>query len=124
MARRLLRPYDTLSCVLILHRRVPPYRPASNGLAENMLKTVKHALSKAKISKDVTIETHIARFLATYRNTRHTTTVRTPAEHLFNRTPRSRLSLVHPCASQRVEQSVELKVGGHKPRSFVANDAS
>ena len=108
----------------ILHRRVPPYRPASNGLAENMVKTVEHALSKAKISMDVTIETHIARFLATYRNTRHTTTARTPAELLFNRTSRSRLSLVHPCAShsQWVEQSVELKVGGHKPRSFVAND--
>jgi len=28
----------------ILHRHVPPYHPASNGLAENMVKTVKQAL--------------------------------------------------------------------------------
>ena len=106
----------------ILHRRVPPYHPASNGLAENMVKTVKQALSKAKVTKDATIETHIARFLITYRNTRHATTSRTPAELLFNRTPRTRLSLVHPCTPQRVEQAVELKVGDHKPRAFSVND--
>ena len=57
----------------ILHRHVPPYHPSSNGLVENMVKTVKHALSKAKITKDVTIETHIARFLASYHSTHHTT---------------------------------------------------
>ena len=106
----------------ILHRRVPPYHPASNGLAENMVKTVKHALSKVKITKDATIETHIAHFLATYRNSRHATTLWTPAELLFNRSPRTRLSLVHPCTPQRVEQSVELKVGDHQPRAFIAND--
>ena len=58
----------------------------------------------------------------TYRNTRHATTSRTPAELLFNRTPRTRLSLVHPCTPQRVEQAVELKVGDHKPRAFSVND--
>ena len=75
-----------------MHRHVSPYYPSSNGLAENMVKTVKQALSKSKITKDATIETHIARFLASYRNTQHATTSRTPAELLFNRAPRTRLS--------------------------------
>ena len=106
----------------ILHRRVPPYHPASNGLAENMVKTVKHAMSKAKVTKDVTLDTLIARFLATYRNTRHTTTSRTPAELLLNRVPRTRLSLVHPCTAQRLEQAAEMKVGDKQPRRFAADD--
>ena len=50
----------------IVHCHVPPYHPSSNGLAENMVKTVKQALSKCKVTKDATIETHIARFLSSY----------------------------------------------------------
>ena len=104
----------------ILHCRVPPYHLASNGLAENMVKSVKRALGK--ITKDAMIETHIARFLLTYCNTRHITTSWTPAELLCNQAPRTRLSLVHPCTSQRVEQSFELKEGDYQPRAFVTND--
>ena len=84
----------------ILHQTVPPYHPSSNRLAENMVKTVKHALSKAKVTKDAILDTLIARFLATYRNTRHTTTFRMPTELLLNHVPWTHLSLVHPCTSQ------------------------
>ena len=73
----------------ILHHKVPPYHPSSNGLAENMVKIVKDALSEAKVTKDATLDTLIAHFLATYRNTQHTTTSRTPAELLLNRVPQS-----------------------------------
>ena len=87
-----------------------------------MVKTVKHALSKAKITKDVTLDTLIARFLATYCNTQHTTTSRTPAELLLNRMPPTRLSLVHPCTSQRLEQAAEMQVGEKQPTKFAVND--
>ena len=86
-----------------------------------MFKTVKHALSKAKVTKDVTLDTMISRFLATYRNIRHTTTSRTPAELLLNQEPRTRLSLVYPCTAERLEQTIEMQVGDKQPR-FSTND--
>ena len=67
----------------INHRRVPPYHPSSNGAAENLVKSVKRALQKSS-SENVGIGT---------------VTGRTPAEILLGRSPRTRLSLVHPCLS-------------------------
>ena len=84
----------------ILHRRVLPYHPSSNGLAENMVRSLKQALNKAHRTDH--IESKIAKFLATYRATLHSVTGRTPAELLLGKLPRTRLSLIHPCVSQRV----------------------
>ena len=84
----------------ITHRWSPPYHPSSNRMAENMVKSVKQALNKA--NKWDTMETTIAKFLAGYRNASHSVNGRTPAEILLGHAPRTRLSLVHPCLSQRM----------------------
>ena len=44
----------------ILHRRVPPYHPASNRVAENMVKLVKKSLEKNKTSDS--LQTNIQNF--------------------------------------------------------------
>ena len=51
----------------MLHRQVPPYYPSSNGLAENIVRSLKQALNKAH--KTDNIESKIAKFLAIYRDT-------------------------------------------------------
>ena len=83
-----------------------------------MVKIVKHALSKGKVTKDATLDTLIACFLAMHHSTQHTTTSRTPAELLLNCVSQTHLSLVHPCTSQQLEQVA----GDKQPRSFAVND--
>ena len=48
---------------------------------------------------------------------------RTPAEILLGRAPRTWLSLVHPCLSQRMAVATEEHVGSHSPHTFVSGQA-
>ena len=79
----------------ISHRKSPPYHPATNGLAENMVKNVKQWLKK-KQGRVTNINSALAAFLRTYRNVPHTSTGKTPAEIIFGRIPRTDLSMVVP----------------------------
>jgi len=58
------------------HVKSAPYHPASNGLAERAVQTVKEALKKTTGD----LETRLARFLFQYRLTPHSTTGQLPAE--------------------------------------------
>ncbi|XP_045120478.1 uncharacterized protein K02A2.6-like [Portunus trituberculatus] len=91
-----------------------PYHAASNGLAENAVKTVKNGLKKMK--SIATLRGKLSRFLFRYRITPHTTTGQTPAELLMGRLPRSRLSLVRPDLSERVIMKQSRQVYDHDRR--------
>lgn len=70
----------------ITHLTSPPYHPASNGAAENFVKTFKYSLSKMLMeSCTSTLDTRLQKFLFLYRNAPHTTTNIPPAELMFNR---------------------------------------
>ena len=105
----------------ILHKRVLPYHPSSNGLAENCVKMVKLALDKQ--DRSLSIESRIAKVLAAVRNTPHVTTGKTPAELLLKRLPRTRLLLIHPCVEHRLQTIAEQAVGDCQPRRTICNTA-
>jgi len=85
----------------IAHVTSSPYHPASNGLAERAVKTFKQGMRKIK---EGTLSERIARFLFNYRITPQSTTDLSPAELLQGRKLRSRLDLLKPDITARVQQ--------------------
>ena len=83
---------------------VPPYHPASNGLAERAVQTVKSGLAKM----DSNIDERLHRFLFRYQLTPHSTTGLSPAELLMGRKLRCSLNQVHPETSNRVLESQDM----------------
>ena len=86
----------------IKHPTSSAYHPASNGLAERAVQTLKNGLKKVR---DGTLKSRIARVLFSYRIAVHSTTGRSPAEMLIGRLPRTRMDLLVPTPSVRVEES-------------------
>lgn len=72
-----------------------PYHPASNGLAERAVQTVKAALKKTRGN----LEDRLYSFLARYRVTPQGTTGQAPATFVFKSPPRTRLNLLRPSES-------------------------
>ena len=86
----------------IRHLTSAPYHPASNGLAERAIQTLKNALKKNP--GGVSLSTQIYRFLFQYRLTPHSTTGIAPAELLLGRRPRSHLDFLFPDITDRVRR--------------------
>jgi hypothetical protein len=71
----------------VKHVTTAPYHPASNGAAENGVKTFKQFLKKA-LREENNIDKLIANFIIQYNNTVHCTTGFTPAElHVGRKLP-------------------------------------
>ena len=108
----------------IRHIRTAPYHPASNGLAERAVQTLKEGLRKLS-SGD--LETRLLRFLFQYRITPHTTTGQSPAQLLMGRQLRSHLDQLHPDMATRVEQKQLMQKQRYdkhtKVRQFVPGEA-
>ena len=82
----------------IKHITIAPYHPSSNGPAERAVQTFKTAMKKITEGKTscTDLNTSICRFLLSYRSTPHSTTNLSPAELLFNRKIKTRISLTKP----------------------------
>ena len=109
----------------IKHLTTASYHPASNGLAERAVQTLKTGLKKMPVGGN--IEDKLARFLFQYRITPHTTTGRSPAELLMGRRPRSHLDILRPNIAQKVNSKQERQKEGHDrgtvQRSYVVGDS-
>ena len=96
------------------HLTSAPYHPASNGMAERAVQIVKNGLKR---DTEGTLTERLARVLFNYRIMPHSTTDVSPAELLFGRTLRSRLDLVRPDVSARVQSKQYLQKLSHDTHS-------
>ena len=76
-----------------------PYHPASNGLAERAVQTVKEGLRKMV---DGSLGTQLSSILFHYRISPHSTTGVSPAELMVGKRLRSHLDLLQPQVGMRV----------------------
>ena len=103
-----------LSANGIHHLTTAPYHPASNGLAERAVQIIKKGLKK---NKNGTFHTRLSRTLFSYRLTPQTTTSVSPAELLLKRRPRSKLDLLRPNLTERVEKQQRSQKEQHDSHS-------
>ena len=79
----------------IKHTKSAPYHPASNGLVEPFVQTLKQSV-KATQNDGRSLSHRISSFLFTYRTTPHATTGVSPSELLCQRHLNTRLDLIQP----------------------------
>ncbi|XP_063915497.1 uncharacterized protein K02A2.6-like [Zophobas morio] len=101
----------------------PPYHPASNGAAESSVKTVKRRIIKAHLEKE-NIGQALLHFLFSYRNVPHSTTGVSPAEIMFGRHLKSRLSLLRPSQVNINNRQTQRQIDNYKGvnRTFEIGD--
>ena len=97
----------------IRHAKSAPYHPASNGLAERAVQTLKNSLKRASSGS---LETRLARVLFAYCITPQATTGQSPAELLMGRRLCSHLDHLHPDVAYHVRLSQERQKTSHDKR--------
>lgn len=105
----------------IKHVTPAPYNPASNGLAERAVQTLKEGLRN--FSKG-SLETRICRFLYNQRKTVHSTTGKSPAELMFNRRFKATIESVKQVpAKKKALVQIRDKVFCDESKLFKVGDA-
>lgn len=80
----------------IRHKTSPPGHPATNGAAENSVKSFKNGLKAALAHGDTNIDVIIQRYLFDYRIATHCTTGEAPSKLMLGRKVKSRFDLIRP----------------------------
>eukprot|EP00731_Ephydatia_muelleri_P013854 Em0007g1164a len=89
----------------IKHIKSSPYHPATNGLAERFVQTLKQALRDER-----SLQHRLASFLLSYRNSRHATTETAPSYLMMGRELRCRLHLLKPDLRGTVSKAMTRQV--------------
>ena len=104
----------------VCHIRSAPYHPASNGLAERFVQSLKQSL-KATLNDGRSLTQRLSSFLLTYRTTPHATTGVAPCTLLMNRDLRTRFNLLRPDREKFVtnKQAAQKSSHDHRARTKV-----
>ena len=100
----------------IKHVKSAPYHPASSGLAERFIQSLKQSL-KASINDGRSLCQRLSLYLLTYRTTAHSTTGVPPCQLFAQRELRTQFSLLLPNPEKTVMNHQSLQKLAHDRRS-------
>ena len=109
----------------IKHVTGAPYHPSTNGQAERLVQSFKKGVKADKSSR--TLQHKLDRFLLAYRSAPHATTELSPAQLLLGRNVKTRLDLIKPDVSRKVNKKLlqpndrTLKSFDHNQNVWVRN---
>ncbi|CAG4992790.1 unnamed protein product [Colias eurytheme] len=113
---------EYLGVVHVKHILVSPYKPSSNGAAENSVKLIKNCLKKAELD-GVDCDEALQNFLLMYRNTKHCTTGRSPSELLLKKNVRTAFDSLRPDLNEMIRQKQRKQIISNRPtREFSLGD--
>ncbi|XP_060881536.1 uncharacterized protein K02A2.6-like [Metopolophium dirhodum] len=96
---------DFLQKNRVFHIKTSPYNPASNGAAENLVRTFKNFIKKCNPNSD--IEVDVYRFVMSYNSIKHCSTGVTPAELHIGRTLPTQFDRLIPFAKNKYNKCLE-----------------
>lgn len=99
----------------IKHLTSPPFHPATNGFAENAVKSFKQGIKKCLmdvINQHVSFQTIVNRYLFHYRNSVHITTGCTPSSLIFKHHIRTRFDLLS--VYNKVDSSLDKQIENYR----------
>ncbi|XP_054275440.1 uncharacterized protein K02A2.6-like [Macrosteles quadrilineatus] len=105
----------------IRHKRSAPYHPATNGQVERYVQDLKDTI-RAMHFEEGSIELKLQRYFKAYRRASHSTTGQSPSHLFIGRQIRSRLDLLYPDLSQKMNQNFDSKSYSDRQKSFKAQD--
>ena len=85
----------------VKHIHCAPYHPATNGLAERFVQSLKMVL-KASVNSGFSLQHRFLNFLFNYRSTPNTTTGVSPASLFLHRQFRTRMDMIFPDKKSQV----------------------
>lgn len=111
----------------IKHITTAPAHPATNGAAENCVRSFKNGLTAALADKRTTdVEILMQRYLFDYRIAPHCTTFESPSKLMFKRSVRTRFDFIKPPSVETVIQNNLKKqvknYKGNRNVTFVVNE--
>ncbi|XP_031347960.1 uncharacterized protein K02A2.6-like isoform X3 [Photinus pyralis] len=103
----------------VRHITSAPFHPATNGAAENAVRSFKKGLKAALFqNKHADLNLIISRYLLTYRSSIHSTTNETPSNLMLGRKLRTVFDILKPNVDRKVRENQEKQIQNCKGKEY------